>query len=168
MLAYDLSINKMWSYVLAFTHISQSNDFLNLLLFVQWYCFNVFLCKQQKISSRASSEAAVATTLREIELWFAGARFTIIYHKDTAKRSVPIVKDYKDILSKVSCILQNFLKSRQPNQFKIFKMSMMSKSLVECDWMPVTAFRLLKLYKTNETFTFILTYTHVHAHTQTY
>ncbi|XP_041973347.1 cytoplasmic dynein 2 heavy chain 1 isoform X2 [Aricia agestis] len=56
----------------------------------------------QKISGSASSEAAISSTLNEIELWYAGARFTLVRYTDSAKRTVPIVKDYKDIITKVS------------------------------------------------------------------
>ncbi|XP_049865471.1 cytoplasmic dynein 2 heavy chain 1-like [Pectinophora gossypiella] len=55
----------------------------------------------QKISSTASSEAAVRTALNELELWFAGARLVVIYYNDKSKRPAPIVKDYKDILAKI-------------------------------------------------------------------
>ncbi|CAG9791907.1 unnamed protein product [Diatraea saccharalis] len=55
----------------------------------------------QKICTAASNEAAVRNAVNELELWFAGARLNITYYNDKAKRPVPIVKDFKDILSKV-------------------------------------------------------------------
>ncbi|KAL0839484.1 hypothetical protein ABMA28_016191 [Loxostege sticticalis] len=55
----------------------------------------------QKICSTASSEAAIRSALNELELWFAGARLSIIYYNDKSKRPTPIVKDFKDILSKI-------------------------------------------------------------------
>ncbi|KAF9410544.1 hypothetical protein HW555_010393, partial [Spodoptera exigua] len=56
----------------------------------------------QKICSAASSESAIRNALNELEIWFAGARFNITYYNDKAKRPTPIVKDFKEILSKVS------------------------------------------------------------------
>ncbi|XP_052751641.1 cytoplasmic dynein 2 heavy chain 1 isoform X2 [Galleria mellonella] len=55
----------------------------------------------QKISTSASSEAAIRSALNEMELWYAGAKLAIIYYTDKAKRSTPIVKDFKEILTKV-------------------------------------------------------------------
>ncbi|XP_075972807.1 dynein cytoplasmic heavy chain beethoven [Anticarsia gemmatalis] len=55
----------------------------------------------QKICTSASSEFAIRNALNELEIWFAGARLTITYYNDKAKRPTPIVKDFKDILSKV-------------------------------------------------------------------
>ncbi|XP_039746175.1 cytoplasmic dynein 2 heavy chain 1-like [Pararge aegeria] len=55
----------------------------------------------QKISSSASSEASVRSALNELELWYASARFTVIYYTDKSKRLTPIVKDFKDLLAKV-------------------------------------------------------------------
>ncbi|RVE44281.1 hypothetical protein evm_011076 [Chilo suppressalis] len=55
----------------------------------------------QKICTAASNEAAIRNALNELELWFAGARLNITYYNDKAKRPIPIVKDFKDILSKI-------------------------------------------------------------------
>ncbi|XP_052738057.1 cytoplasmic dynein 2 heavy chain 1 isoform X2 [Bicyclus anynana] len=55
----------------------------------------------QKISSSASSEASVRSALNELELWYASARFAVIYYTDKSKRLTPIVKDFKDLLAKV-------------------------------------------------------------------
>ncbi|XP_072941902.1 cytoplasmic dynein 2 heavy chain 1 [Epargyreus clarus] len=55
----------------------------------------------QKISSAASNEATIRSALNDLELWYAGARFTIIYNNDKANRQTPIVKDFKEILAKV-------------------------------------------------------------------
>ncbi|XP_022829187.1 cytoplasmic dynein 2 heavy chain 1 [Spodoptera litura] len=55
----------------------------------------------QKICSAASSESAIRNALNELEIWFAGARFNITYYNDKAKRPTPIVKDFKEILSKI-------------------------------------------------------------------
>ncbi|KAM3968298.1 LOW QUALITY PROTEIN: dynein cytoplasmic heavy chain beethoven [Aphomia sociella] len=55
----------------------------------------------QKISTSASSEAAIRSALNELELWYAGAKLAIIYYNDKTKRQTPIVKDFKEILNKV-------------------------------------------------------------------
>uniref|UniRef100_A0A2A4JRE1 Dynein heavy chain, cytoplasmic n=1 Tax=Heliothis virescens TaxID=7102 RepID=A0A2A4JRE1_HELVI len=55
----------------------------------------------QKICTSASSESAIRNALNELEIWFASARFNITYYNDKAKRPTPIVKDFKDILSKI-------------------------------------------------------------------
>ncbi|KAL4718783.1 hypothetical protein ACJJTC_005101 [Scirpophaga incertulas] len=58
----------------------------------------------QKICATASSEAAIRNALNELELWFAGARLHVIYYTDKTQRPVPVVKDFKDILNKVSIV----------------------------------------------------------------
>ncbi|XP_047023303.1 cytoplasmic dynein 2 heavy chain 1 [Helicoverpa zea] len=55
----------------------------------------------QKICTSASSESAIRNALNELEIWFASARFSITYYNDKAKQPTPIVKDFKDILSKI-------------------------------------------------------------------
>ncbi|XP_063374788.1 cytoplasmic dynein 2 heavy chain 1 isoform X3 [Cydia amplana] len=55
----------------------------------------------QKISASASNESAIRSALNELELWFAGARLAITYYNDKAKRPVSIVKDFKEILTKI-------------------------------------------------------------------
>ncbi|XP_060800611.1 cytoplasmic dynein 2 heavy chain 1 [Amyelois transitella] len=55
----------------------------------------------QKICTNASSEAAIRSALNDLELWFAGARVSITYYTDHAKRPTPIVKDFKDLLAKI-------------------------------------------------------------------
>ncbi|XP_068628065.1 cytoplasmic dynein 2 heavy chain 1 [Battus philenor] len=55
----------------------------------------------QKICISASNESAVRSAVSELELWYAGARLAILYHNDKAKRPVPIVKDFKEILNKI-------------------------------------------------------------------
>ncbi|XP_061706791.1 cytoplasmic dynein 2 heavy chain 1 [Cydia pomonella] len=55
----------------------------------------------QKISTSASNESAIRSALNELEIWFAGARLAVTYYNDKAKRPVPIVKDFKEILTKI-------------------------------------------------------------------
>ncbi|CAG4940518.1 unnamed protein product [Colias eurytheme] len=55
----------------------------------------------QKISSSASSEAAIRSALNELELWYAGARLSVTYYTHKDSKLTPIVKDFKDMLSKV-------------------------------------------------------------------
>ncbi|XP_061378870.1 cytoplasmic dynein 2 heavy chain 1-like [Danaus plexippus] len=55
----------------------------------------------QKINSSASSEAAVRNALIELELWYEGARLTIEYYTDRAKKDTPLVRDYKELIEKV-------------------------------------------------------------------
>ncbi|CAH4033508.1 unnamed protein product [Pieris brassicae] len=74
----------------------QLNDFLKVAVNIKKQ-----MRALQKISSSAASEAAVRTALNELELWFAGARLTLTYYTDKAKKLTPIVKDFKDILTKV-------------------------------------------------------------------
>ncbi|CAB3224981.1 unnamed protein product [Arctia plantaginis] len=54
-----------------------------------------------KICTSASSEFAIRNALNELEIWFAGAKLAITYYNDKAKRPTPIVKDFKDVLSKI-------------------------------------------------------------------
>ncbi|OWR42616.1 putative dynein beta chain ciliary, partial [Danaus plexippus plexippus] len=55
----------------------------------------------QKINSSASSEAAIRSALVELELWYEGARLTIEYYTDRAKKDTPLVRDYKELIEKV-------------------------------------------------------------------
>ncbi|GBP43431.1 Cytoplasmic dynein 2 heavy chain 1 [Eumeta japonica] len=55
----------------------------------------------QKICASAATESAIRGALNDLELWFAGARLTITYYKDKTSQSTPIVKDFKDITSKI-------------------------------------------------------------------
>ncbi|CAH0628959.1 unnamed protein product [Chrysodeixis includens] len=75
----------------------QVRDLLNVALNIKKHIKTL-----QKICVSASSESAIRNALNELEIWFAGARLTITYYNDKAKRPTPIVKDFKDILSKVS------------------------------------------------------------------
>ncbi|CAK1551720.1 unnamed protein product [Leptosia nina] len=74
----------------------QLGDFLNVASNVKGQ-----MKALQKVSSNASSEAAVRSALSDLELWYAGARLTITYYADKAKKLTPIVKDFKDILTKI-------------------------------------------------------------------
>ncbi|KAJ0179270.1 hypothetical protein K1T71_004982 [Dendrolimus kikuchii] len=55
----------------------------------------------QKICTCASSESAIRSALNELELWYAGAKVTIVHYNNKTQKPVPIVKDFKDILSKI-------------------------------------------------------------------
>ncbi|XP_038213294.1 cytoplasmic dynein 2 heavy chain 1 [Zerene cesonia] len=55
----------------------------------------------QKISSSASSEAAIRSALNELDLWYAGARLSVTYYTHKDNKLTPIVKDFKDMISKV-------------------------------------------------------------------
>lgn len=56
----------------------------------------------QKISTSASSESAIRSALNELELWFAGARLAVTYYSDKAQQPTPVVRDFTEILGKVS------------------------------------------------------------------
>lgn len=56
----------------------------------------------QAICKRAASEVVVRQALVELDQWEVLARFTLLSHTDSQSNSIMLIKDFKDILNKVS------------------------------------------------------------------
>jgi len=55
----------------------------------------------KELNQRAQSEHSIREALRELELWSAGAQFTLTEFQDSKSTKVPIIKDWKDLFSQV-------------------------------------------------------------------
>lgn len=55
----------------------------------------------KELNMRAQSEHSIREALRELELWSAGAQFTLTDFQDSKNAKVPIIKDWKDQFSQV-------------------------------------------------------------------
>lgn len=55
----------------------------------------------QDLNSRAQAEVTIREALRELELWGAGATFTLTDYTDNGGRSLTLIKDWKDIVNQV-------------------------------------------------------------------
>ncbi|CAG2068393.1 unnamed protein product [Timema podura] len=56
----------------------------------------------QELNGRAVSEIAIRQALRELDIWEVEAKFSLTEHKDSRGESVMLIKDFKDILNKVT------------------------------------------------------------------
>lgn len=63
------------------------------------------------LTHRAQAEVIVREALQELDVWGAGATFTLTEYVDSAGQVVFLIKDWKDIVSQVSfslsCVLRN-------------------------------------------------------------
>ena len=78
---------------------------LDKLLFGDLLKVKAELIKQaeviKELNQRAQSEHSIREALRELELWAAGAQFTLTEFQDSKSTKVPIIKDWKDLFSQV-------------------------------------------------------------------
>lgn len=68
----------------------------------------VFL--HQDLNNRAQAEVSIREALRELDLWGAGASFTLTDYGDSQGRTTKLIKDWKDIVNQVGdnrCLLQS-------------------------------------------------------------
>lgn len=56
----------------------------------------------QAICKRAASEVVVRQALAELDQWEVQTRFTLLSHVDSRHSTVLLIKDYKEILNKVT------------------------------------------------------------------
>ncbi|KAG8452968.1 hypothetical protein GDO86_004684 [Hymenochirus boettgeri] len=62
------------------------------------------------LNSRAQGEITIREALRELDLWGAGAVFTLTDYEDNHRRTIKLIKDWKDIVNQVGdnrCLLQS-------------------------------------------------------------
>ncbi|CAM1329611.1 Uncharacterised protein at_DN1743, partial [Pycnogonum litorale] len=62
------------------------------------------------LNGRAQGEVTIREALNELDLWGAKARFNLTEFEDSKKTTVPLIKDWKDILNKLGdnqCLLQS-------------------------------------------------------------
>ncbi|KAK6296185.1 hypothetical protein J4Q44_G00338980 [Coregonus suidteri] len=62
------------------------------------------------LNSRAQAEVTIREALRELDLWGAGAAFTLTEYTDSAGHTLTLIKDWKDVVNQVGdnrCLLQS-------------------------------------------------------------
>lgn len=55
----------------------------------------------KELNMRAQGEHTIREALRELDLWSAGAQFSLTEFQDSKSAKVPIIKDWKDTFSQV-------------------------------------------------------------------
>lgn len=79
-------------------------DFKLLLLLHHFY-FSFIVCDvlvPKDLNNRASSEIVIRQALTELDIWEVEARFQLVSHRDSRGSTVMLIKDFQDILNKVS------------------------------------------------------------------
>ena len=76
--------------------------------------FNLFLailsCSSlfnilKELNQRAQGEVTIREAIRELELWGAGAVFSLTDYEDSNKNKMNLIKDWKDLVNQVNLIL---------------------------------------------------------------
>lgn len=62
----------------------------------------------QELNSRAQGEVSIREALRELELWGAGAVFSLTSYVDSHNKELSIIKDWKDLVNQVKKKKFNF------------------------------------------------------------
>ncbi len=60
----------------------------------------------KELYSRAQGEVSIREALRELELWGAGATFSLTNYTDSAGREITIIKDWKELINEVRTYVQ--------------------------------------------------------------
>ncbi|KAL4829789.1 hypothetical protein H8958_009079 [Nasalis larvatus] len=87
------------------------------------------------LNSRAQGEVTIREALRELDIWGAGAVFTLIDYEDSQSRTMKLIKDWKDIVNQVGdnrCLLQSLKDSPYYKGFED-KVSIWERKLAELD-----------------------------------
>ncbi|XP_018422828.1 PREDICTED: cytoplasmic dynein 2 heavy chain 1 [Nanorana parkeri] len=87
------------------------------------------------LNSRAQGEITIREALRELDIWGAGAVFTLTDYEDSHKRMIKLIKDWKDIVNQVGdnrCLLQSLKDSPYYKGFED-KVSIWERKLAELD-----------------------------------
>ena len=61
----------------------------------------------QELNQRAQGEVTIREAIRELDLWGAGAIFSMTEYEDSNKNSMMLIKDWKDLVSQVICFIFN-------------------------------------------------------------
>lgn len=62
--------------------------------------FVAVLCLKD-LNSRAQAEVTIREALRELDLWGAAATFNLTEYTDSSKRTLTLIKDWKDVVNQV-------------------------------------------------------------------
>lgn len=55
----------------------------------------------KELYSRAQGEVSIREALRELDLWGAGANFSLTGYTDSAAKELSIIKDWKELVNQV-------------------------------------------------------------------
>jgi dynein heavy chain 2 len=56
---------------------------------------------QQELNQRAQGEVTIREAIRELELWGAGAVFSLTDYEDSKKHNITLIKDWKELVNQV-------------------------------------------------------------------
>ena len=59
------------------------------------------MCVWQELNQRAQGEVTIREAIRELELWGAGAVFSLTEYEDSHKQSITLIKDWKELVNQV-------------------------------------------------------------------
>lgn len=59
------------------------------------------------MNQRAQGEVTIREAIRELELWGAGAMFSLTEYEDSHKKKLNIIKDWKDLVNQVCHLRYN-------------------------------------------------------------
>ncbi|XP_062407923.1 dynein cytoplasmic 2 heavy chain 1 [Sardina pilchardus] len=87
------------------------------------------------LNSRAQAEVTIREALRELDLWGAGASFTLTEYVDSGGATIKLIKDWKDMVNQVGdnrCLLQSLKDSPYYRGFQD-KVSLWETRLADLD-----------------------------------
>ncbi|KAJ3116477.1 Cytoplasmic dynein 2 heavy chain 1 [Phlyctochytrium bullatum] len=134
----DTWMTEHWGELLRLLNIGKGVTLQNLTL------SNLFAAKEtilanlaeiKELNNRANGEVAIREALQELEMWGAGAIFTLSDYQDAKGESIKIVRDWKDTMTQVGDN-QSLLQSLKDSiYYKLFadKAQLWERRLVELD-----------------------------------
>lgn len=54
------------------------------------------------LNARAQGEVTIREAIRELELWAAGATFSLAEYQDSRSKTIHVIKDWKDVVNQVN------------------------------------------------------------------
>lgn len=90
---------------------------------------------EQDLNSRAQAEVTIREALRELELWAAGACFSLTDYTDSQGGSLRVIRDWRDVVNQVGenrCLLQSLKDSPYYLRFED-KVSLWETRLADLD-----------------------------------
>ena len=67
-----------------------------------------FFTISQELNNRAQGEVTIRDALRELDLWGAGAIFSLTAYNDTNGKELQLIKDWRDLFNQVLIPLYHF------------------------------------------------------------
>ncbi|XP_064610087.1 cytoplasmic dynein 2 heavy chain 1-like isoform X3 [Liolophura sinensis] len=89
----------------------------------------------KELNQRAQGEVTIREAIRELELWGAGAIFAMTEYEDSNKKTLHLIKDWKDLVNQVGdnqCLLQSLKDSPYYKSFED-KASIWEQRLADLD-----------------------------------